>query len=449
MPESEAKASDATDLALDLEDFGLDIAEDIQYGDGLTSTAVDEHTEIQKELKEQEQQNEKKKIKKKKRKHVLTSDTAKALKETDTSWAVHELADRLNQYKSCCKSLLQAKTDPNVRDADGFTVRDICFHQGTVAFDIHNLLEVYGAKHSLFYAAYFGHDMMMHELLALGQDPKVINRRYFSTALHLACEAGQTMCAMILLEANCDPTVKDSHGRMAIHYGAAADYDVAELLINWKVDVNVTDNDGLSPLDYTFDDPTIKALRKKGATASLFGSVAGGHADRVRSLLKGKADVTDRNKLERTVLHIAANNGETSVLKALVERVGKDKLPHCDPNVQDYIGWSPLHYAVEKRHKRVVKFLLEANGDPELEDTMGKHPFQYAIEYRWKEIIEMLRPHVKDSDAYLRSKGVEDAGLDGTDSAPDFVFARVPPPTRPEDIPPGRKSGRARQVQFM
>merc|ERR1719313_251896 len=243
------------------------------------------------------------KKKKKKRKHVLTSDTAKALKEIDTSWAVHELAERLETYKYCCRSLLQAKTDPNVRDADGFTTRDICFHQGTFAFDIHNLLQVHGAKHSLFYAAYFGHDHMM-------------------LALHLACEAGQVMCARILLEANCDPLVKDSHGRMAMHYAAAADFDCAALLIGWKCDVNVCDNEGLSPLDYTFDDDTAKALRKKGAAVSLFGSVAGGHADRVRALLKQKADVTERNKLERTVLHIAATKGETSVLKVLLSTEG-------------------------------------------------------------------------------------------------------------------------------
>ena len=130
---------------------------------------------------------------------------------------------------------------------------------------------------------------MMLALLESGQDAKVINRRYFSTALHLACEAGQVVCARILLEANCDPLVRDSHGRMAMHYAAAADFDCAALLIYWKCDVNVCDNDGLAPLDYTFDEQCVKVLRKKGATVSLFGSVAGGHSDRVRALLKAKA----------------------------------------------------------------------------------------------------------------------------------------------------------------
>jgi ankyrin repeat protein len=190
-------------------------------------------------------------------------------------------------------------------------------------------------------------------------------------------------------------------------------------------------------------------LRKKGATVSLFGSVAGGHSDRVRALLKAKADVTERNKLERTVLHIAATKGETSVLKVLLSPVD-DKPgnpPNCDPNCQDYIGWSPLHYGVEKRHKRVVKFLIEGKADAELEDSMGKNAFTYAVEYRWMDIVEMLRPHVKNAAALMKNVVSDDAGA--IQITEDFVQARVPPPMRPEDIPPPRKSGRARAVQFM
>ena len=43
-----------------------------------------------------------------------------------------------------------------MRDADGFTARDICFHLGSFALDIHNMLTAHGARHSLFYAASAG-----------------------------------------------------------------------------------------------------------------------------------------------------------------------------------------------------------------------------------------------------------------------------------------------------
>jgi len=123
------------------------------------------------------------------------------------------------------------------------------------------------------------------------------------------------------------------------------------LLISWKAEIDPRDHDGLSPLDYTFDENTGKMLRKHGAVLSLFGSVQGGHADRVRLLIKQGASLTERNKLERTVVHIASEKGEVGVLRVLLAAEGKnpetkqnEKL--CDINAQDYIGWTPMHYAV-------------------------------------------------------------------------------------------------------
>lgn len=140
-------------------------------------------------------------------------------------------------------------------------------------------------------------------LLREGQDAATVNRRYFSTALHLACEAGNVDCAETLLNAKCGLHVKDTHGRHAIHYAAAADFDCAKLLIAWKAEIDPRDNDGLSPLDYTFDEDTGKMLRKHGAALSLFGSVQGGHADRVRLLIKQGASLTETKTGEDSRTH--------------------------------------------------------------------------------------------------------------------------------------------------
>ena len=63
------------------------------------------------------------------------------------------------------------------------------------------------------------------------------------------------------------------------------------------------------------------------------------------------------------------------------------------------------------------------------------------------DIVEMLRPHVKNAAALMKNVQSDDAGA--IQITEDFVQARVPPPMRPEDIPPPRKSGRPRAVQFM
>ena len=49
--------------------------------------------------------------------------------------------------------------------------------------------------------------------------------------------------------------------------------------------------------------------------------------------------------------------------------------------------------------------------------------------------------------ALMKNVQSDDAGA--IQITEDFVQARVPPPMRPEDIPPPRKSGRPRAVQFM
>ena len=44
-------------------------------------------------------------------------------------------------------------------------------------------------------------------------------------------------------------------------------------------------------------------------------SVVGGHADRVKILVEQRVNLMERNKLDRTVFHIAATFKDTAVLK--------------------------------------------------------------------------------------------------------------------------------------
>ena len=104
----------------------------------------------------------------------------------------------------------------------------------------------------------------------------------------------------------------------------------------------------------------------------------------------------------------------------------------------------------------MVKTLVEASANPELEDTMQKNPYQYSLEYRWMEIAEILRPLVKNAQLYdKRSKAQPENTTGDSDAkrkameALGAIEVRVGAPSRPEDIPPPRKSGRARMVCFM
>jgi hypothetical protein len=120
-------------------------------------------------------------------------------------------------------------------------------------------------------------------------------------------------------------------------------------------------------------------------------------------------------------------------------------------NPRDYIGWTPLHYAVEKRHKRACKKLMDANADPELQDSMDKCAYEYALEYRWTEISDMLGEVVKNPKLFqkrVKNAEVLVAASEMPEIYENVVRVIIGPPKDPKDIPPMRKSGRMAAVRF-
>jgi ankyrin repeat protein len=444
--------SDRTDHALDLQEHGVDLEAsdhmEIEFGEmHLTAADVGEHEFVEKAKAKGEEEKQKAKAKKRGEIHLVSS-TAASLQQMDTSWATEERGERMLTYKTLVRMLIDANADLNIRDDQGFTCLDHCFHFGTYAFDILHVLQFHGAQNSLFYAAYFGHHQLLSDLLRKGQDPRIVNRRFLSTALHLAAESGNDRCVECLLDAECDTEMQDTHGRQPIHYAAANDLDSVKLLLRYLANVNARDHEGLSPLDFTYDTTIQELLEVRGAILSLFGSVIGGHADRVKILVEQRADLMERNKLERTVFHIAATFKNTAVLKVLTG--ARRHLGHefCNVNAQDYIGWTPLHYAVEKRRTKAVEVLLKAGADPQIQDHMESNAYQYALEYEWTNIVHVMRPWVPNAATYDQLYVIHDGGEVDADDGSGVVQVRIPPPQSADEIPPMRKSGCKRVVTF-
>jgi ankyrin repeat protein len=88
-------------------------------------------------------------------------------------------------------------------------------------------------------------------LLAKGANPASRNRRG-QTPLHLAARTHSLECVEVLLQhSGSDPNIEDHDGRTALHVALGRSllaYDVAEILINWKAQVNKADKYGYTPL---------------------------------------------------------------------------------------------------------------------------------------------------------------------------------------------------------
>ncbi|XP_068971924.1 transient receptor potential channel pyrexia-like isoform X2 [Bombus flavifrons] len=72
------------------------------------------------------------------------------------------------------------------------------------------------------------------------------------TALHIASRSHSLECVEILLKkGGCDPNIEDNDGRTPLHLALGRSllaYDVTELLIMWKANINKTDKYGYTPL---------------------------------------------------------------------------------------------------------------------------------------------------------------------------------------------------------
>jgi ankyrin repeat protein len=174
----------------------------------------------------------------------------------------------------------------------------------------------------------------------------------------------------------------------------------------------------------------------------------GGHADRVKQLITADSEPLERNQLGRTVLHLAAAFENTAVLTVLILAAKKKGRDFCDMNAQDYIGWTPMHYAVEKRRTEAVNALLRGGADPLIQDLMEKTAFEYALDYGWHDVVDVLTPAVPNAEAYAQRKDICRHVDDSAAEMENFVTVRVPPPKSIADIPPARKSGRGAKVSF-
>jgi len=111
-------------------------------------------------------------------------------------------------------------------------------------------------------------------------------------------------------------------------------------------------------------------------TSPLFGAVGFGDAAVVQALLKGGADVHEKDQDSMTPLHWAAIDDHADVAKALIAA-------GADVNAVDRFGYTPLLYAatIDFGDADTVTALLAAGADPRVKDKEGKTAWTQAREY--------------------------------------------------------------------
>jgi len=90
----------------------------------------------------------------------------------------------------------------------------------------------------------------------------------------------------------------------------------------------------------------------------------------ILSAEKGKLLLNAKGAWQRTPLHWASANGQLNCVKVLVEF-------GADVNAQDETGWTPLHFACNNAHKKIVQFLIPI-AQLNIEDAFNRSPLHFA-----------------------------------------------------------------------
>ena len=270
----------------------------------------------------------------------------------------------------------------------------------------------------LHWAACYGADDCLQELLNVKNCDVNIANDKGETPLKLAIKNGETNCAKLLK--NHGATIFDTSSWTRLHLAA---YDgkyetLKKLLCQTDCNVNIATDDanGLTPLHcvaMSGNQDCAKLLVQHGAAVDAVSKqgkkpfeYAIGHEDigkchvfLFREYMKNKQPESNRGLTIRKgiPLHHAAYNGEYETLKKLLSS------DRCNVDMVDEEGRTALHCAAAGGHIDCIKLLLNAGACVMKEDKNGLIPMKYAIKAKQQEaVIELLTPTSSNLNNQMR-----------------------------------------------
>mmetsp|Transcript_26024 Transcript_26024/g.58867 ORF Transcript_26024/g.58867 Transcript_26024/m.58867 type:complete len:2813 (-) Transcript_26024:149-8587(-) len=194
-------------------------------------------------------------------------------------------------------------------------------------------------------------------------------------------------------------------GRTALHIAASEGHaELVQFLLDKAADVNCKDRRGASPLTDALRHGKVavqQILRDAGGqllgidvASELCMAAATGDVKAMDALIRNRASPNSCDDLNRTALHLAASNGEITVLDFLLRRTSME----VNINPVDVYGGSPLEDAYREQ-QTVTIAMLEAHramrsDHPELlemQDTQRKATLSLQRKERGPKVEEMIQ----------------------------------------------------------
>jgi ankyrin repeat protein len=241
----------------------------------------------------------------------------------------------------------------------------------------------------LIYAAFFGHEGVVKELLALGADLNASGSNGVTVLLAALQDAAHANIARLLIDSGADVNAADGQGltplMTAIYAGSL---EMTLYLLEKGADINFKNSKGWTALDLAKqkeDRKLIQALHRAGSfqNADLIYAARIGDINWLNEMIKAGADVNGKNENLEAPLLWAAFNGHVRAATILLDNGAR-------VNDTSKAGWSALMAAVESGSEQLVKLLLARGADASLKMESGETALTLAQINENSSIIELI-----------------------------------------------------------
>lgn len=240
------------------------------------------------------------------------------------------------------------------------------------------------------------------------------------TPLHYAAKRAISDVVRILVEAGANGFAQSKNGDTPLHYAvqrSTPSVKIINILIHANANLQkITNTSGETALHCALRSKTSSegycALLKNAATSktknnedvkainiatgdgqtALHRAASRSWLQAVEILLKNKANVDAKDKIEWTPLLYAASSGDPFVLQILI-----DKAATVNSKAKD--GTTALHLAAASGHHECGELLLERNAKVDEEDNMHRTPLWRAVSGNHERMVRLLLQHKANYNA--------------------------------------------------
>lgn len=248
-------------------------------------------------------------------------------------------------------------------------------------------------------------------------------------ALLYFIEQGETDVAEVFIDAKANVNMADEDGLTPLHYAARQGLvGITKLLLAVGADPNTESKVGEAPLQIAVKtgyvdivklllsakaNPNITVLNKVEEdefenVSLLYWAVTYRHNDIVKMLLELNSDPNFKSKSGFTVLHQAVWTGQYEIAQLLLQS-------QANPNCQDDCKHTPLgdckhtplHDAALKGNQEMIKLLIDYGADIKIRDNLGKTPDQVAAANGHQAAAVLIRQYYRERKLRARSALLE------------------------------------------